>query len=165
VTNNAQQLGTAIEQPAPLADHGSKAANQEKALHYSLLAAKEAAKVYARPEAIRWAQLGGSWKLELRNFFQGCITQRDVSVRTLLHLLTTATGTQPPPARPPSVRQLPGVKQTSSRRGARCGLPRQKLLVPLVDDRKRARGQRDCAGDSGAGISNSRGASTTRGLT
>ena len=53
LANNIEQLGSAIDQPASLADHWFKAGNQEKALHYSLMAAKEAARVYARPEAIK----------------------------------------------------------------------------------------------------------------
>src|SRR5262249_23624477 len=45
--------GSAVEQAASLADHWLKAGSQEKAFHYSLKAAKEAARVYARPEAIK----------------------------------------------------------------------------------------------------------------
>jgi class 3 adenylate cyclase len=52
LANISEKTGSAIEQAASLADHWFKAGNQEKALHYSLQAAKEAARVYARPEAI-----------------------------------------------------------------------------------------------------------------
>jgi class 3 adenylate cyclase/tetratricopeptide (TPR) repeat protein len=53
LANNAEQSGSAVEQAASLADHWFKAGSQEKAFHYSLKAAKEAARVYARPEAIK----------------------------------------------------------------------------------------------------------------
>jgi len=52
LANNEEEPRPAIEQAASLADHWLKARNEQKALGYALEAAKEAARVYARPEAI-----------------------------------------------------------------------------------------------------------------
>ena len=86
---HSEQLISASEHAAVLADHWLKAENREKALYYALDAAKEAARVYARPEAInRYWQA-----LELLQSLPPTPDRNQLHIETVRSLLEMPGGT------------------------------------------------------------------------